>query len=146
MHFRGQQTCNVEIANSTCWNSINQGGRIMQEITKIVVPLDLGEHTRKLVDFALYFSVVYPTEGCIAIWRGNAIERRSCACCVWELVVKLPCLNDFIYKSLLIAETWNFFKKQSHFGFFFLVLSKTNYVAFFFLASIFFITRSCVSG
>ncbi len=28
----------------------------MQEITKIVVPLDLGEHTRKLVDFALYIT------------------------------------------------------------------------------------------
>ncbi len=28
----------------------------MQEITKIVVPLDLGEHTQKLVDFALYIA------------------------------------------------------------------------------------------
>lgn len=28
----------------------------MQEITRIVVPLDLGEHTQKLVDFALYIA------------------------------------------------------------------------------------------
>ncbi len=28
----------------------------MKEITKIVVPLDLGDHTRKLVDFALYIA------------------------------------------------------------------------------------------
>ena len=28
----------------------------MQEITKIVVPLDLGTHTQKLVDFALYMA------------------------------------------------------------------------------------------
>ncbi len=28
----------------------------MQEITKIVVPLDLGTHTQKLVDFALYIA------------------------------------------------------------------------------------------
>ncbi len=28
----------------------------MQEITRIVVPLDLGEHTQKLVDFALYMA------------------------------------------------------------------------------------------
>ena len=28
----------------------------MQEITKIVVPLDLGEHTQKLVDFAIFMA------------------------------------------------------------------------------------------
>ena len=28
----------------------------MQEITKIVVPLDLGTHTQKLVDFAVYIA------------------------------------------------------------------------------------------
>ena len=28
----------------------------MQEITKIVVPLDLGTHTQKLIDFALYMA------------------------------------------------------------------------------------------
>jgi len=28
----------------------------MQEIARIVVPLDLGEHTQKLVDFAIYIA------------------------------------------------------------------------------------------